>query len=83
MPSEYEKWRKQIELAKAKRDKELGKQEMLMATLKEKYKIESLDQLDEEIVRIEKEYQILEASLEEKTNEFKSNFAAQLDVAAR
>lgn len=83
MPSEYEKWKKQIELAKAKRDKELGKHEMLMATLKEKYQVESLEQLEEEIAKVEKEYQILEAGLEEKTNEFREKFASQLDIAAR
>ena len=83
MPSEYEKWKKQVELAKAKRDKELGKHEMLMATLKEKYQVESLEQLEEEIARVEKEYQILEASLEEKTNEFREKFASQLELAAR
>jgi hypothetical protein len=83
MPSEYEKWKKQVELAKAKRDKELGKHEMLMATLKEKYQVESLEQLEEEIAKVEKEYQILEAGLEEKTNEFREKFAVQLELAAR
>ena len=83
MPSEYNNWTKQIELAKAKRDKELGKHEMLMATLKEKYQVDSLEQLEEEIARVEKEYQILEASLEKMTNEFREKFAVQLELAAR
>lgn len=83
MHAEIEKWTKQIAAGKAKRDKELGKLEMLMSRLKADYGLNSLEELKVEVKRLEAEYQIKEKELEEKINDFRDKYADKLAEAAR
>ncbi len=80
MPSEIEKWKKQLALGKAKRDKELGKEEMLLKTIKVKFGVSSLQELEALISQLEKEYAEVSKEFEEKTNEFRTKFAEKLEA---
>jgi F0F1-type ATP synthase membrane subunit b/b' len=83
MQSKIEVWRKQAEVAKAKRDKELGKQEMLLKTMKEQYGCDSLEELKEKIAKAEEYANTLFQLREEKINDFRDRFADKLADAAR